>query len=307
MSEEQINESTETTAIEAPSAPEAAAPEAPAVGGGLESSVQTEAPAWQPSYKYTVKGVEKEIDPMFRDIIKDAQSEEKVRRMFEQVDGVDILKQKFGETENKYKEIETKWNDQTQKLQYAAELWEKDKDQFFEYMGMDVQDIYKWVAEKLRMEQAPDNEKQLYNSEREARRLAMERERQLEFYQQKAAQEAIQARGFQLQQELTKADVAPLVSQYDNIYGSGSFETAVKQLGKTVWETQKVDLSATEAVSQVATYFKTMMEKLGGTKQQASNQSEPPVIPTIKAGASSPAKRAVRSLDDLKKLAAQQM
>lgn len=309
---EQTTEQTTTN-----QSPEASAPaqttatettEAPVTGGSTSESVQTEAPAWQPNFKYTVKGVEKEIDPMFRDIIKDAQSEEKVKRMFEQVDGVDLLKQKYGETESKYKDIETKWNEQTQKLQYAAQLWEQDKDQFFEYMGMDPQDIYKWVAEKLRLEQAPESEKELYNSNKEARRLAMEREHQLQFYQQKAAQEAMQAKSFQLQQELTKAEIAPVKNQYDNIYGAGAFETAVKQLGKVTWDTQGVDLSATEAVTQVAGYFKTLVEKLSPAAPAAANSSvsktEPPVIPTIKAGASSPANRAVRSLDDLKKLAA---
>ena len=255
MNEENNTETTEVTQpVQETAAPsqEAATQD---VGGG-DQSVAAEAPAWTPSLKYKVNGVEKEFDPLFRDIVKDADTEKKIKDILERAEGTDIFRNKLSEFDVKHKDLSTKYEDQNKKLQHAANLWEKDKDQFFEFMGMDVNEIYKWVAEKLRMEDAPESEKQLYNREQESRRLAMEREQQLEFYQQKAIQEATQAKSFQLQQEMSKPEISSIASQYDSAYGQGAFETAVKQLGKQVWDTQKVDLSASEAVSQVATYFK---------------------------------------------------
>ena len=78
MSEE-INQQTETTSNQEASAPAPETSAAQPTGGAIESSGQeAQAAQWTPTLKYKFNGVEKDFDPMFKDIVKDAETEKKI-------------------------------------------------------------------------------------------------------------------------------------------------------------------------------------------------------------------------------------
>src|SRR5688500_2643210 len=56
-------------------------------------TAQPAAPAYTPDFKVKIKGKEFEIDEMFRGLIKDADSEKKVKEFFEKAYGIDFVKQ----------------------------------------------------------------------------------------------------------------------------------------------------------------------------------------------------------------------
>jgi hypothetical protein len=296
----ETTESTQTTEISAP-AQSTEAPVQQDLGGG-DQPVAAEAPAWTPTLKYKFNGMEKDFDPIFKDIVKDQDTEKKIRDLLERNEAFDMHKQKSMELEQKFKKIEPEYQKIVSNLQHATKLWETDKGSFFEYMGIPKEDLFKYVAEELQREELPQQHRSVYDNERNLKLKAMEQERQLQEYQARAFDESVKAKSFQLEQELGKADVQRYSQAYDDLYGSGSFRSEIIKLGQTEAALNGKDLSVAEAVDMIVSKVKPIVERFGGN--QISNQQNQPVISTIKAGASSPAKRAVRSLDDLKKLSA---
>lgn len=285
-------EATVETAAPESSAPQTAAPEAT---------------AYTPDWKVKVLNEEREVDEFFRPLVKDPDTEKKVKEVFEKMYSMEHFKNKYEKTHQQYQEVLPKYQQYEQSVNALKKYWGTDKDMFFQALGVDQKDIYKWVAEKLQYQELPEDQKALYDNSREKSLEAMRLQEENQFYKQRMEQEAVQARTFQLDQSLAKPEVGSLQSRYDEIYGPGAFRSEVINTGKQTFQMSGKDISPEEAIHMVMSKHKPMLDRLGSGSQsvQQATIDNKPVIPAIKAGSGSPAKKKIGSLDELRKLAAQ--
>jgi hypothetical protein len=273
-----------------------------------QTSEQTEQPAWTPSYKYVFKGEEKEIDdPYFRSVIKDADSEKKFRDLYERAESMQYHRDNYANLYKEYSELAPKYQELESSLQKVASHYQNgDLDLVFNGLGIDPNHVVDWVKEKIKYAQLPDEQKAIYNESRQHKLRSMEMEEELASHRLRAQKEAVTARSFQLDNELGKADVQSVASQYDGIYGNGAFKQEVIKAGQFEWLTRQQDLTASEAVAQVLGRVKPIIERLQATgTAPVQSMPKPKVITNIPASSQSPAKNKPRSIEDLRKMQAE--
>lgn len=262
----------------------------------------TQEPAWTPSYKYKVAGEEKEIDEDLRHAIKDAQTEKKMKELFEKANGLDVYKTKYVDLDGKYRELNTKHTEREAQLQKLYKNYEAGDDEaFFNGLGVPDNVILRYAAKKIKEMDMPEEMKQLYNDNKVRKSREEQLQEQLEEYQAKAEQEAVLSRTFQLDNELERPDVKETAQAYDALYGNGAFRNEVIRLGQFEALKNGNDLPAKEAVAYIVGKAKPIIERIGRPTQE---QHKPPVIPNVKGNPSTPAKRSVGSIDDIKEMAA---
>lgn len=303
MSTEETTVETTTPEATVDTSSPAPAPETTAT----EAVAAAPTPTYTPDWKVKVLNEEREVDEFFRPLVKDPDTEKKVKEVFEKMYSMEHFKNKYEKTYQQFQEVMPKYQKYEQAVQALGKYWKTDKDMFFQALGVDTKDIYKWVEQKLRYQELPEEQKALYDSNREAVLRASQLEEDAQIYKQRLEQEAVQARTFQLDQSLAKPEVRSLSDSYDAIYGAGAFRSEVINTGKSVFATSGKDISVEEAMSMVMAKHKPMLDRLSMSPSsvQQATVADKPVIPAIKSGSASPAKRKISSLDDLKKIAAQ--
>jgi hypothetical protein len=186
----------------------------------------------------------------------------------------------------------------------------KDYASFFESLQIPKEDIVKWTINELKYEQLPLEQKQAIEQQRNLARTQEQFETQQETHQRQMQEFAQQ----QLQFELSKPDVQTAMQTFDQRAGRpGAFQQEVinrgayyEQVhGKTVPASLLVkellafvSPSGQQAVPQVDPQGQQLTPSQGVQTQEAK--------PTIKVfqsgGNSSPVKKQVNSIDDLRKL-----
>lgn len=256
---------------------------------------------YAPNFKYKVLDEEREIShPLFKQLVKDAETEKQVREIFEKADGLDIYKTKYSNLDSEYKNTVAELQNIQEAIDQARQYWQADKEKFFESLGIDVKDVYKWVAEKVKYMELPQEQKELYDRERESRLRAAELERTNARYEQMRQQQMLQARSFELDQGIESPQVAPVAKAYDAIYGPGAFRQEVIRQGVLEFQLRGQDVPVSEALAAVYTKAKVLADRAA---QTGAPKESPKVIPTVRSGTASPAKKKITSLADLEKLA----
>lgn len=303
MANEEVTEQTTEQPIETTQA------ETPQPVEVTESAEPAEQPEWTPSYKYIFKGEEKEIDdPYFKSIIKDQESERKVRDLYERAQNMVTYKEKMAELEPKYQQINQKYSQLDGTIKKLAQYYDQDEmDLFIKTLGVDKNKLIQWVAKDLQYSMLPEDQKKLYDEKRTYKHQTMEMEEKLNYYKQKDEMEAVAARSFQLDNELGRADIQSVASQYDSIYGNGSFKQEVIRAGQFEWLTRGQDLSAADAVQIAFQKAKPIVDRLQGVGTNLQPSAPKPRIITNVAGNSSmsPSKARPRNLDELRAMAKQ--
>jgi hypothetical protein len=148
-------------------------------------------------------------------------------------------------------------------------------------------------------------------------RQNLELEKQNQFYQQQYEAQMVQRRENDLGQTLNRPDVSAVAQAFDSRVGrQGAFRDEVVKRGVLHWNMYQKDISPEEAVNEVLTLVGGMANS--ASDPQAAQQGLPsaapggfaqqkatPTIPNVGAKNSSPARRAPKSLDEIRKLADQ--
>lgn len=338
MPETEISASTETVvtpAIESGSpapesvAPASGTPAAPEVKLNEGAIATPAAPAaYAPNLKFKVLDKEHEIDPLFAGVIKDADTEKKVRELFEKAYGLDSvkadrqsLKQKI---ETHYAPLEQTHQNTVKALaQFDKMIEQKDYDNFFGTLQIPEEEILKWAVKKAQLMSLTPEERQAYNESVQQRNRLYSLEQQVADSQEAQFQIAVQTRTAQLDQELSKPEILNVIDAYDGRVGTpGAFKAEVIKRGQ-LYAYQGKDISVEEAVREVIGLMgvnaqapvapqqvqQPVNNSAGngqGTAPQAQAPSQkPPVIPNVGGQGTSPAKKVVRSLDDIRALSKQ--
>jgi len=300
MSEEVV-EPVET--VETPVVEETPAEEPAVEPAGDEPSVDAPQAAaeYVPNLKYKVLDEEREIDhPLFKQMVKDADTEKQVREIFEKAAGLDIYKNKYSTLDTEHKRIAQEYGEVQEAVEQLKVYWANDKEKFFESMGIDPKQVYAWVQEKIKYLDLPQEQKELYDRERATRLRNVEIEQQHARYEAAIQKQQLQARSFELDQGIANPQVSQVAKTYDEIYGQGSFRQEVIKHGALEYQLRGQDVPVGEALSAVFAKAKALTDRLSSG---AAPKVEPKVIPTVRAGAGSPAKKRITSIDELKKLA----
>lgn len=306
-------ESTQDTGAPATGEPAPTKEAAPADAG--KGTVGT--PAYAPNFKYKIMDQEREFDEIFRPLVKDPETEKKIKEFHEKAYGLDVVKadrdrvkEKAKEYETKYKDFESKYSDLDKSLtQLGKFMAQDDLDSFFSSIRLPEEQVFRWVAKKLREMELPPEQRAEIQRQNEYRQRAYYLEQQNQDLETRYQAQQVQARTMELDTTLARPDVQQFVSEFDSRRGTpGSFRKAVIERGATFYKLYGQDLPVEQAVSQVMQEWKPFLTPqqataTPSTPQAATAPAKVPVIPAVQGSGSSPVRKVPRSVADLKQLA----
>lgn len=309
MEEMNLNESApvETSTPEPASAPPAVAPN-PGLSGspGVDPSIplppSPEITTWKPSYKFKHLGKELEFDEFVRGSIKDADTEQKIKALYEKAHGLDFLKPKFLEQRERYQEMEGTHGTLTKELKdLGSSIHKKDFDSVFNQLNIPKEAIYNWVVKQLEFEELPAEQKQAIQGQKDTDARMQEMTSQNQHLQSQYIQSQTQIRGIQLDTALSSPQNQMFAQQYDATRGPGAFRNAVIQMGQLAHSNRGEDLTPAQAIQETMRFMMPYQQQPGGEPAPGMQQAQkPPVIPNISAGSKAPVKKVMRSLDDIR-------
>lgn len=308
-----------TPAVDTP--PPATTIDPPASNSGTPAAGTTPATpdleAWKPNFKYKVMDKEMEYDDFIKPVLT-KENEAKVRELYEKAMGLDFAKPKHVELQKKVQEhyapLEKKYNDFTQTISVLDKMVAKDDyDNFFKELNIPEQKIMEWAVKKAQLMQLTPEQQAQYNNEVSGRQRLYKLEQENLAFQNQFQGLELQTREYQLSNELLKPEVASVVQAFEAVQGAGSFRNEVIKRGQYYAHVQGKDIPVEQAVSEVLgilgkAYITPNNASAVSTSQPASQtpQNKPAVIPNVQSQGTSPVKKAVKSLDDLKKLSREQ-
>lgn len=274
--------------------------------GKTKETPVVEAPKYAANYKFKVLDKEHEIDEFIRPIIKDADTEKKIRELYEKAYGLDSVKTDRHNLKSELSETRERMAQTDQALETLGQyVRQKDFDSFFEGLNIPKQDILQYALQLVQREQMSPEQKAQWEASRQAQQQAKYYEMQNQQLMQSQQQFAVQQRTWELQQAVGSADVKAFAEAYNNGMGSPeAFNDYVIQIGQA-YAARGQDIPAQQAVQEAIKHLRAVNPSLG-VQQQAAQVVQPsakPVIPNIQGRGTSAVKSTVKSLDDLRKKA----
>lgn len=317
---EQSSTAASTEAVSTSTASESTAPVQAESTASAESS--SAAPAmtqeqqiaqYTPNFKFTAANEEREIDEWIRPVIKDAETEKKIKELYSKAYGMEEVKNVREKMKQEYYNYKSQAEPLIKTVSEAHRFYTAGKQSLsdgningyvhktgeaFKQLGISDEDLKKYVFHKLNLEELPQDRKQEYNRFNELELQNQQLQQQTQEQQRYLQQVAVQAKTAELNQATAKPEVASIIQAFDQRNGAGSFKAEVIQRGQLYWQTQGVDKSSEELVQEIITKY--------GLSQpvapQATTQAQPqavPTIPVVKGGSSSPAGKVFKTTDDL--------
>ena len=290
----------------------AIAPAGAAIAAGIpgEAPIIDGKPAYIPNFKYKAALQEKELDPFFHSLVKDADSEKKVKDLFTKVDAFDFVKGRKEQIEQQHGQLQGDFEFLNQTVNNVIKARDSgDLKSVFRQLNITKESLFKYVQQELQVMEMPPEQQQQYAQFEQAQMQKMNLEQQVQGLQKQYEHQAVQARAMQLDVALSRPEVANFATAWDANGEPGSFKSFVIEEAKKVFYDTRQDLSPEEAIGLVMKRFgkflntgDAVMPPPQAVPQTMSQQAKP-VIPNITGKAASPIKKVPRSLDDLKKLA----
>lgn len=300
---------------------------------GVQKSQQagTTAPvipaAYVPNLKFKVLDQEKEFDEWLKPVVKDKETEDKVRDLLTKSHGLskikterDQLRTEFDSYKNMVSKEATPVVQQYQKLNTIAGESRQTGDwgPFFHAAQIPLQSIIRWAADTVvRLEKDPNylsQSQSTWKTHSNLNNLQTENER----LRQEMESVQTQRTEMELEYSLKTPETQNFAEAFDARMGTpGAFRNEVIRRGALIEMSEKRVASPQEIVEEMKRIY-------GGMPQAASQPTAPqgatlpegtpgavmgsegkPVLPNVKGRSNSPAKTLVRSTDDLRKIYAQ--
>ena len=321
-------EDDEESEVNDPIRPEDANPE-PEIDEDVDPDADPQDPAEPAEFsfdgKIKVMDSEVEVPEFLKNAVKDEESANYVKEMIEKSYGLDAIKEKrdhyktqVGELEGKFNEVNQELNKTNENLDFLDNLIKTgDMQTFQQYAGINDEAILKRAAEIIQYRELTPTQKAEYDRNIQSR----QRQYALEFENQELRQthsnSEVQKTSDALDEQLSSS-FSEVSSSYDKENGYGSFRKEVVKTAMAVEQRTGKSLSPQEAIELTVRSF-------GLPLSQAPQNPEPtqqpapqvpvnervvvrepkPTMTNVKAGNKSPVKPKVKSIADLRKLAAQ--
>lgn len=264
-------------------------------------------PVYNANYKFKVLDKELEFEEWAKGVVKDSETEKKVREFHEKAYGLEsvktdrtTLKTQLGETTTKLQEYETGFNNL-----HAAKA-KKDYDSFFEAWDIPKEDLIKYALDIVKREEDPQAKAQ-WEQNRQQTYAQTKYQTEQQNFEQERQKFSVEKRLFELSGELSRPDVTPFAQTYEAGTGKpGSFKEFVQQIGASVFATTGRDIPASEAVQIAMGHLRAANPTLGVQAENGSpalkvvQPSNKPVIPNVRGSGGSPVRTAPKSVADLK-------
>lgn len=286
------------------------------VEGGEAESTETEketvVPEFKPDFKLKVYDEEKELDdPFLKALIKDADSEKKVKEIAQKYLGFDTVKDRHEKVKTEYQTYKQQAEPIVNYYNHATNiLQKKDYDAFFELLQIPQDDIFRYAVKKAEEQQLPPEQRQQMEYQRQIQR---EREMLANQNQQLQTQSLTQLQQFRNQElnwVMARPEVHGVAQAFDARNGQGAFRQLVAEKGMAHYAATGKDLSAEQATQEVLKLIGGFVTPTNLTGQPAApmqsqgtqQSAPPPVIPNVSGKGTSPVKKKISSLADLKRV-----
>ena len=297
-----------------PAAPEGAKPASSAKGPAgfkppVASPVTEPAPAYAPNFKFKVLDKELEFDEFIRPAIKDAEVEKKIRDLYERAHGLDSVKSDRQTLRSELTQTKEKMGKTDAALETLGGFVQKgDFDSFFESLNIPKQNILQYALSLVQREQWTPEQKAQWDASRQAQQQAAYYQGQNQELEARQQQFVVQQKEFELANVVSRPELQGIIQAYETGMGSpGAFRQYVIRIGQAL-EAQGQDVSAEQAVMEAVRHLNAVNPQLavapvGQVAPGTVQPNQKPVIPNIQGRGTSPVRTAVRTMDDLKKLA----
>lgn len=269
-----------------------------------------QAPAYVPDYKLKVYDQDAVLEDKFlKDLIKDADSEKKVKEIAQKYLGFDTVKAKNMKVTQEYQTYHQQTMPVVDYYNKASSFLQKnDMDGFFEFLKIPQDVIFKYAVQKAEEAQLAPDQRQFLQQQRQIYKDKISLEEQNQSLQSNQQTQANEYRKQELGWVMARPDVSTTAQAYDAKVGQpGAFRQLVINQGLAYHAaTQgKGDLSAEQATMEVLKYIGVFLPQQGQapTTPLIQQNGAPPIIPNVTGRGTSPVKKQVRSIADLKKKA----
>ena len=277
-------------------------------------------PAYTPNFKFKVHDQEHEIPEFIRSAIKDAATEKQAKEIFEKAFGLDVVKPKLEKTRLDLQTERTQHKQLNSQVQTLGKyIQTNDFDSFFEALKVPKDTIFGWVHSKLQERELPPHVQQELQHKREMQREYYALEAQNRELSEGAMSHSEQAKLTDLRTAISSPDVKSVADAFDKRLGKpGAFVREVVKRAALAEQLEQRDLSAEEAVAEVLAVLGPLgapqqenapvipaSQSTQGALQGQGLKSPPPVIPHVGGKQNSPTKKLARSIEDLKRMAAE--
>jgi hypothetical protein len=254
---------------------------------------------------------EYEIDNDFRTLIKDKNSEEKVRQIFAKAYGLEPVQKARDEWKNKYEGINKNFSEI--KDDYGMYARGKEMYQKGDVIGaaryfFTPDDLYKIAIDVAKYHELDPETRARVDNEYKEKYRATELEEKNKSYETKANESERRAVNAQIDYELTRPDVAELAAKVDDLYGKkGYFRDKIAEFGHVNW-LQGRQLSPQECIKAVLDDYKPIVSKIATlptAKSVTENITTPSganAAPNLKGSGSAGRQAKAKTLADLTKI-----
>lgn len=275
--------------------------ETPISSKEVEPPSKEVAPApYTPNMKLKIMERDFEIDSFMKDVIKDKETEKKVRELYEKAIGLDFAKPKHEELKQQYQQF-------TKGFENLGGLLKEGRVQeFMDFWKIPKTELYKLVGAQLQYDDLPPEQKAEEDRKRaletESRQVREQNAQLLDQHQQMQ----VQHRTRELDTAISRPDVAQIAQEYDTRVGKpGAFREEVINRGRTAAVVHRVDLPVDKAVSEVMSMLGYMEQDVPEKVHEIPvvapvQQKKLPVLPNIGSSGASPVTKSVKSLAELR-------
>jgi len=281
-------ESSPTPTVESNS-PENSAPE---IGEDGKPVVAT--PAFIPNFKYRSNNAEREIDEMFRPLIKDADTEKKIKDLLTKYDGFDSIKAHKEAIQSRYDKINSDHSRLANTVNtldgyiQGKTFEDKDYKTFFDSLKIPEEDILRYAYERLKYQEASPEQRSMIDRQYQMRSQNYSLSHQVREQSQMVANLASQQAEADLGMVLQNPEITSARTEYDQRMGrEGAFQKALIDRGAYYEKVENRSPSALELAREI-------MQVAGLTGRQNIPAAQTPNASSMQpAGAASPAPKPV--------------
>lgn len=255
-----------------------------------------------PDFTYKFKGETREIDPMFRGLIKDAETQQKVRDFVERAEAVELHKSKTKEYEGRIQE----WEPVVKQMQMYQQAYESAKSpadhlSLLNEIGYEPEMLKNVVREILKREQMPEEQKQIFEASQRAELEKRQLMEQNEGIRQEFSSLLMNVTQQQIDLELGKAESQELMKAFESANGEGSFKQLFLERGAYLTEKTGRHVPPAEVMSHISKEFGWALapKQAAGAANVQVIKPKQKTIPSVGTQNGSPTQPSINSIADL--------
>lgn len=289
-------------------------------GVGQEAASNTEA-AYQPNYKFKVRGLddeededgdELEFDEFVRGVVTSKEQEDKLRDLYTRAYGLDAIKPRHQKLQERFQNVAQHYQKLDGTVREILSLRDSgDYGAFLQKVGIETPKLAQWLVNQIRQQELPPEERKTHDELEALRREVRALKTGDAGTSQAALAAATEAYEEELHEAIREPNTRNLIREYDKRVGEkGAFEEFVLDYGSRYHRKHGKNIRPAKAVRECL--------RLLGLDSQASSQDAQPsgtaqpksvnapkvaVLPNTGSSASGTPVKRPKSLADLKTLA----